>query len=490
MSALVAVLTLPLLGALGALALPRPARRACALGATALTAVAAAALCGAVWLGGVPVTLALGGWAPPVGIALQADGLAAAMIAMTALVMAAVALGARPEMSAHVAGARAAFGFWPLMLLLWGALNAVFLSRDLFNLYVGLELLSLAAIALVAIGGAAKAITAALRYMIFALAGSLLYLAGVVLTYAAHGVLDIGLLASRTPAPTDALALALMTAGLLAKTALFPFHVWLPPAHSAAPAPASAMLSALVPKASFVILMRLWFEAMPDRAEPSALVVLALMGSGAVIWGGLLALVQQRLKLIVAYSTVAQLGYLFLAFPLAGGAGAAQPWAAGAWTGAVFQALSHGLAKAAMFLAAGIYIAALGSDRLGDLRGMARALPMTAFALALAAVTLAGLPPSGGFTAKYLLMTSAFAAGQWPWAFVLAGGGLLGAAYLYRPLAALFAREARLAPRPISRARQAVPLVLAALSVGLGILSAVPFEMLQIGRPATAEGGL
>lgn len=487
--ALVAVPVLPLVGALLAAMSGRFGVRV-AVGVAVGVAAALAGLGGALLASAEPVAVAVGGWAPPLGIALQADGLAAAMIAMTALVMAAVALGARPEMSAHVAGARAAFGFWPLMLLLWGALNAVFLSRDLFNLYVGLELLSLAAIALVAIGGAAKAITAALRYMIFALAGSLLYLAGVVLTYAAHGVLDIGLLASRTPAPTDALALALMTAGLLAKTALFPFHVWLPPAHSAAPAPASAMLSALVPKASFVILMRLWFEAMPDRAEPSALVVLALMGSGAVIWGGLLALVQQRLKLIVAYSTVAQLGYLFLAFPLAGGAGAAQPWAAGAWTGAVFQALSHGLAKAAMFLAAGIYIAALGSDRLGDLRGMARALPMTAFALALAAVTLAGLPPSGGFTAKYLLMTSAFAAGQWPWAFVLAGGGLLGAAYLYRPLAALFAREARLAPRPISRARQAVPLVLAALSVGLGILSAVPFEMLQIGRPATAEGGL
>ena len=135
-------------------------------------------------------------------------------------------------------------------------------------------------------------------------------------------------------------------------------------------------------------------------------------------------------------------------------------------------------------------IAAVGSDRLGDLRGLVRHLPMTVFAFAMAAITLMGLPPSGGFTAKYLLMTSAFAAGQWQWALVLVGGGLLAAAYLYRPMAALFAREVRVTPRPIPRIWQAVPLILAALSILMGLLSATPFELLQIGRPGPAEEGL
>jgi formate hydrogenlyase subunit 3/multisubunit Na+/H+ antiporter MnhD subunit len=230
---------------------------------------------------------------------------------MTALVMAGTAWEAWRVLASERAGPRSAFGFWPLMLLLWAALNAVFVSRDLFNLYVGLELLSLAAIGLVALSGKRAALEAAMRYMIFALTGSLLYLAGVILAFAAHGALDIGVLAGRVPAPTDALALALMTAGLMAKTALFPFHVWLPPAHGAAPAPASAMLSALVPKASFVILLRLWFEAMPDRAADGALILIAALGAAAVVWGSLRAMAQARLKLIVAYSTVAQLGYLF-----------------------------------------------------------------------------------------------------------------------------------------------------------------------------------
>jgi len=487
-SALVFLLALPLVAALAALVAPR--------GAPALTLISAAAGVGAalrlaqtVAQGGVQ-EIALAGWAPPLGITVAADGLAVAFLLMTALVMLAVALAARAELAPERAGARVAFGFWPIALLLWGSLNAVFLSRDLFNLYVGIELLTLAAVALVALSGKAGALVAAMRYMIFALAGSLLYLLGVVLVYGAHGTLDVGLLADRTVADPDALALALMTAGLAAKTALFPFHVWLPPAHAGAPAPASAMLSGLVPKASFVILIRLWFEAMPDQAGSGALLLLGLMGAAAVIWGSLRALSQPRLKLIVAYSTVAQLGYMFLIFPLAGGDGAAQPWAAGAWTGGMFQALSHGLAKAAMFLCAGLWIIAAGGDRLADLRGLARPMPMTAMAFGLAAVTLMGLPPSGGFTAKYLMMTAAFASGQWGWALVLAGGGLLAAAYLYRPMAEVFARDCPITPQPIPRAWQLVPLALAVAAIMLGLISAPPFDLLQVGRPEAAEEGL
>ena len=480
MTALIAGLTLPLLAALATVALPMRARIPAAMLGTGLTLAASLWLAVVVWQTG-PVTLSLGGWQPPIGIALRADGLGAALGVMTALVMTAVALAGRYEMDASLDGPRAGFGFWPLMLLLWATLNAAFASRDLFNLYVVLELITLTAVALVAMSGKTEAIAAALRYLLFALAGSLLYLAGVVLTYATHGTLDISLLAARTAAPADALALGLMTAGLLVKTALFPFHVWLPPAHSAAPAPASALLSALVPKASLLILLRLWFEAMPDLAAPAALLTLATLGAMAVIWGGVLALVQARLKLIVAYSTVAQLGYIFLVFPLAGGDGTVQPWAAGAWTGAMFQTLSHGLAKAAMFVVAGIYIAAVGSDRLGDLRGMARALPMTGFAFALASITLMGLPPSGGFTAKYLMMTAAFSSGQVIWAAVMVAGGLMAAAYLYRPMAIVFARDLPEGLAPVPRALQAIPLVLAALAIALGIGSALPYALLQVG---------
>ncbi|MFC7704720.1 complex I subunit 5 family protein [Plastorhodobacter daqingensis] len=471
---------LPLLGALVAVFWP-------AAGGAVAASVAVAVSLLLIPLAGMRAPLAtdLGGWVPPLGIALQMDGLAVAFAGFSAVVMLAVVVAAPFRGTGRIAAA-----FWPLALLLWGALNAIFLSRDLFNLYVGLELLSLAAVSLVALDGKAEAIAAALRYLVFALIGSLLYLLGAALVYAAHGSLDLADLPQRVVAAPDLLAAGLMTAGLLVKTALFPFHAWLPPAHSGAPAAASAMLSALVPKASFYILLRLWFDGMPDLGEPVFLALMGALGTAAILYGGLMALRQDRLKLLIAYSTVAQLGYLFLVFPLAGGADAAQPWAAGAWTATVFHAAAHAFAKAAMFLCAGLWLAALGHDRIEGLRGMVRTTPMLVFAFALSAVSLMGLPPSGGFTAKYLMVTSAFAAGTPLWALGPLAGGLLAAVYLYRPLAEAFGAPAPQDIRPVPRSRQIVPLLLALMAILLGVFSNPPFDLVQIGRPAAAVEGV
>ncbi|QQP92827.1 NADH-quinone oxidoreductase subunit J (plasmid) [Skermanella sp. TT6] len=486
MSAIVISLAAPLLAALVAVALPRMAVLAGA-GAAILVLGASIVLAARVLAEG-PVGFVPGGWPVPLGIALSADGLAVAFLAMSALVMTAVLASAARDFAPG--NGRAAFGFWPLALLLWGAVNAIFLSRDLFNLYVGLELLTLVAVALVALSGKPATLAAAMRYMIWALIGSLLYLLGVVIIYGGHGTLDIALLHGRAPAPADGLALALITAGLAVKTALFPFHVWLPPAHAGAPAPASAMLSALVPKASFLIIVRLWFETMPDIANPQALVLLGALGAAAVVYGGLLAMGQTRLKSIIAYSTVAQIGYLFLIFPLAGGGGGAQPWAAGVWSGTIFHAVSHALAKASMFLSTGLFVRAVGDDAIAALRGLARELPVATFAFGLAAISLMGLPPSGAFTAKYMLLTATFPSGQWWWAIVLLGGGLMAAIYLYRPIEALLAPEPAVVLHRPARWEEWVPLVLALAAILLGLFSAVPFELVHIGRPETAVEGL
>ncbi len=148
-----------------------------------------------------------------------------------------------------------------------------------------------------------------------------------------------------------------------------------------------------------------------------------------------------------------------------------------------------GLAKAAMFLCAGLWMASLGHDRLDGLRGQAQATPMAAFAFGLAAITLMGLPPSGGFTAKYLMLTSALASGQWVWAVVLLLGGLLTAAYLYRPLAAVLAK-AEDPPPAVPRSQQVVPLILAGAAILLGLASNAPFGFLQIGFSQAAATGL
>ena len=164
--------------------------------------------------------------------------------------------------------ARAPFVFWTLLLAVWAALNTIVLGDDLFNLYVALELLTFAAVPLVSLKGDAATLKAALRYLLFALFGSVLYLLGTALIYGAYGTLDIVLLSGRVhPEPVAWIAAALMTMGLLAKTALFPLHLWLPPAHAGAPAPGSAVLSALVVKGSFFLIVRLWFDAMPGLMD-------------------------------------------------------------------------------------------------------------------------------------------------------------------------------------------------------------------------------
>ncbi|TCD06987.1 hypothetical protein EYB45_03590 [Erythrobacteraceae bacterium CFH 75059] len=440
----------------------------------------------------IPVVEPLGGWAPPLGIALRADGFAAAFLVMTALVAAVVGAYAATYFAADPRPRRAA-AFWPLFYAVWTAVNLILLGRDLFNLYVGLELLTLAGVAMVALDGRAATLAAALRYLLFALFGSVTFLIGAALLYGRYATLDMELLAvALAPDTATVAAAALISVGLLAKAAIFPFHAWLPPAHAGAPAPASALLSALVVKASVLILFRLWFDVLPPLAGALLNALMGGLGAMAVLYGSVQAIRQDRLKPIVAYSTVAQLGYLLLAFPLAGAALGAQPWSAGAWTGAVFHALSHGLAKAAMFLAAGTIMLAAGTDRLDRLGGVAKAVPVASFAFVIAAVSLMGLPPSGGFLAKYLLLTYAFAAQQAGWAAVMVVGGLLAAVYLARPVNALMraapAEGARFARVPA--VLQLAPLLLALAAMLLGILSFEPYRLIQVNNPAAAHEGL
>ena len=227
------------------------------------------------------------------------------------------------------------------------------------------------------------------------------------LLYGECGTLDIALLAQRVQSggPSTWAAVALMTTGLLAKTALFPLHLWLPPAHAGAPPAASAVLSALVVKGSFFIVVRLWFDAMP--ALPGLRGGAAAGGArrgGDHLFGSVVALRQERLKLLIAYSTLAQIGYLFLMFPLAFDAGSGAFVRGDALTGGMLQAISHATAKAAMFMAAGLIYATLGHDRIADLAGAARRVPLSVLAFALGGVALTGVLPSGAYVAKKLLL--------------------------------------------------------------------------------------
>lgn len=468
----VVLILLPLAAGLTAFVFPRIAQPLALLCCLAST-LAVSGLALQLWQHGV-FRHAVGGWEPPLGIGLYADGLSLLFMTATALVGLAVSVYAAAYFAIEEAR-----GFWPLWLFVLGALHALFLSADVFNLYVTLELLGLAAVSLTALTGDRAALDGAMRYLLATLAGSLAYLLGVTLLYHAFGSVDIGILTARiAPVPAAWAALGLMSAGLILKTALFPLHFWLPSAHASAPSPVSAVLSALVVKASFYIFLRLWLTLFGPLAGHGFAALLGLMGAAAVLWGSVKALRQHRLKLLVAYSTVAQIGYLFMAFPLAGGT------AAKAWHAAAYLTLSHALSKAAMFLAAGNLLHFGGHDRIADLDRVVQRLPLSAFAFALAALSLIGLPPSGGFIGKWLLLEAALAQGRWDLVFVMLVGGLLAAAYMFRVMGMAFTQSAVMhEPRAVPAPMEWAALLLACGAILLGFVAIPVLAFLDIGAP-------
>jgi formate hydrogenlyase subunit 3/multisubunit Na+/H+ antiporter MnhD subunit len=456
--------------------------------------IVASAIFADLWRSGRRLIYVVGDWQPPLGIALRADGLSAAMMVTTAVVICVIGVFAHADFDtrAQPLEVRAPFVFWILLMAIGGAMNLIFLGGDLFTLYVALELLTFAAVPLVCLDGRSETIQAALRYLLFALLGSILYLVGTALLYGSYATLDILLLSQRVDMETATLiAAVLMTVGLLAKTALFPLHLWLPPAHAGAPAAASAVLSAVVVKGSFFLVVRLWFDATPDMLGFAGAQLVGALGAGAILFGSVVALQQKRLKLLIAYSTVAQIGYLFLMFPLAFGGVSAQPGNDGALTGGMLLAMSHATAKAAMFMAAGLIYSALGHDRIAELGGTARALPMTVFAFAIGGACLIGLPPSGGFLGKWLLLDAAISTGQWQWAVVLLAGGLLAGGYIF----IVVSRSLASPPQPLKlrvavpKYREAATLMLALFSLLLGFVALGPVDVLQV-RPGATMAGL
>lgn len=415
---------------------------------------------------------AVGGWGAPLGIDLYVDGLSLLMLAVTAL----VGLGVSVYATAYFQND--SVRFWPLWLFLLTGLNALFLSADIFNLYVTLEVMGLAAVALTALSGSRDALSGAMRYLLATLLGSIAYLFGVALLYHSFGSVDIAILAVRIEStPTVWAVLGLMGAGLLLKTALFPLHFWLPPAHASAPAPVSALLSALVVKASFYILLRLWLTIFSPLGA-SIEGWLGLLGGAAILWGSLQAMRQTRLKLLVAYSTVAQVGYFFLAFPLAATAGVA------AWGATAYLVFSHALAKAAMFLAAGNLLHFGGHDRITDLDQVVQRLPLSSSAFMLAGISIMGLPPSGGFIGKWLLLEAALVQGRWDLVAIMILGGLLAAGYVFKVVGYAFT-EAPIShkPRKVPASMEWPAMLLALGAILLGFLAPSVLSLVSIGDP-------
>ncbi len=469
-------LFLPLFGAMAVFLLPRAS--------VAIGLASVAATCGAVLflardvLAKGEVMTALGGWEAPLGIALRADGLSVTMLSMTCAVGLLVSLGALDSFKG-TGQMRTRQYFWPLWLLLLTGMNGVYLGTDIFNLYVMIEVIALAAVGLTVLSGTRAALRAGLEYMYASILGALLFLLGVGFVYLHVGRLDLAGLIEAEPSGALSAALALMVVGLMLKTALFPLHFWLPAAHANATAPASALLSGLVVKAALYIFLRLtMYMPLLDEIMVTSMGVL---GACAVLWGGVQALRAERLKLLVAWSTVVQIGLIFIAFAHAGPPGLHESWKV-----AALLILAHGVAKAAMFMAAGRIRAELGHDIIRDLDRAPVRPTLAQFTFALAAISIIGLPPSLGFIGKWSLLEGAMSSGYWHWVVVTMIGTLLSVAYFSRVFAG-FLRFDRMR-NPVAEHQgwalaDLPPLTLALAAIGLGLVAAPVLSFIELGYP-------
>lgn len=409
---------------------------------------------------------AVGGWLPQYGIELRFDEIGALAVVASLLVVLALVFSSR-YVARAMSSKRASF-YYALVLINLGGLNGFLVTGDLFNMFVFMEIFSVSAYALVATAREPIAALAALKYLLLGALSSLLVLFSVGVVFAMTGTLNIAdaasILEASGPMPA-ALALGGLVTGFAVKAALFPVHFWLPDAHAAAPAPVSAILSALVVKAGVVGMLRTFelFGGVGELLQPVLNLVVWLGALGA-LGGALMALVQRDIKLMLAYSTVANIGYIFIGLGLA---------TASAVSGAMIHTVNHAVIKFALFLAAGAMIHRTGLRNIDDLRGLGRRMPVTAFGMAFTLIALSGVPPMAGFTGKWQIALGALEAGHPSLVAVLVIAGIIVLAFGIRVINALYFRPpARVAvasatEAPASMWMPVLTLTIASLVLGL-----------------------
>ena len=360
-----------------------------------------------------------GAFLPPLGIAFKAEPFGSLILGLSAFILFIVFLYARE----YLDNKKKAL-FYPLSAFLSLGFVVIYLSRDIFNIYVGLEIVGLSAVGLSALEKSRNSIRSALIYLFATLVASGFYLLGVAIIYAKYSVLDIDTLASLVEKDfTSLTAFGLMIIAFFIKTAVFPFSFWLPKAHGNALSPVSALLSALVIKTTFYLLYLFGFQLFSFSLN--IFMLIGFFGIVAIFYGGIQAFLAKNLKLLIAYSTISQVGYLLVVFALS------HPYG---YFGMVFALLSHALAKGGLFLASGVMIHNAKTKSIKKMQGYASITPIAVFAIGLSSVSLIGLPPSLGFVSKWYYLQSAFNSSSWIFFTGVLLGGVLSALYLFKLL--------------------------------------------------------
>jgi multicomponent Na+:H+ antiporter subunit D len=348
----------------------------------------------------------VGAWKPPIGIAMVLDGLTSFMLVTVNLVAFCISVFSVNYMRKYTSK----WKFYSLFLLMLAGMNGVIVTGDLFNLFVFLEIASVASYALVAFGTEKHELEAAFKYAMMSTVGSLFILLGIVLMYSYTSTLNMAdmanVLAQKGGGNITLMVSVFFIMGFGLKAALVPFHAWLPDAHPSAPAPISAMLSGVLIKSlGIYALCRIFFNVL--GFTPAISEIFLVLGTLSMVIGVFLAIGQWDFKRLLAYHSISQIGYVIL------GIGLGTPLGI---FGGLFHLFNHSIFKSLLFLNSGAVEYSTGTRDLKEMGGLASKMPVTGTTSFIASMSIAGIPPFNGFWSKLIIIIACVQAGRYGYA--------------------------------------------------------------------------
>ncbi len=379
----------------------------------------------------------IGGWAPPIGIEYRVDALNAFVLVLIALISTIVAPYAYKSVGNEIPKEHHTL-FYAAYLLCVTGLMGVVITGDVFNVFVFLEISSLASYVLISLGSHRdkRALTSAFNYLIIGTIGATFFVIGIGLLYMVTGTLNMidmaGLLEGKSSSSTVRSAFAFIIVGVGLKLAIYPLHIWLPKAYTFAPSFITAFLAATATKVAIYILLRFMFTIFrPSFLEELNVLnfVILPLSIAAMIIASLIAIFQKDFKGLLAYSSIAQVGYILLGISIMSESGL---------TAAIIHLFNHGITKVALFMVAGAYVIKRGGSLLTNLQGAGFTMPWTSAAAVVGCLSLIGVPGTAGFISKWILVEAAIENGKWPLAIVIIFSSLLAVVYCGRVIETLY----------------------------------------------------
>lgn len=377
----------------------------------------------------------IGSWPEAYGIAYVVDSLNAYVILVVALLGFLTTIYAKDSVAAEIPKDRHHL-FYAVWLLVICGMVGICVTGDTFNVYVLLEIASLTAYTLIALGGDRdrRALLAALKYLILGSIGATFILISIGYLLMMTGTLNMVDMHEQLVRLRDAgelvdnrtlfVSFAFLMVGLGIKMALFPLHMWLPNAYTYAPSAVSVLMAATATKVGVYMFFRFVFTIYGDAYDNTVdMYFLALLAGVGVLVSSVTAIRQTEVKSVLAYSSVGQIAYIVLGFSLANHAGV---------TASVIHIFNHAVVKGAMFMAVGAVALRVGGTKVSDFEGLGRKMPLTMAAFTIGGCGLIGVPLTTGFISKWYLVQGTMAAGYWGMAFIVLLGGVLALVYIWR----------------------------------------------------------